>query len=246
MNDQYTNNLDDDQQPETLSLMGGVAKPQGLPEAAELDLDALSAGRRKISQGTLIILLVVVIAAGSLYAMRLGQGDLSSNGVSADVMKKIETALARANPTAATGASVQNVSMHASFRDTESIVNMFNTDVTRHQVPLDYVQKNPFALPAQQPVTVENTGPNPADATRMREHQAKLEAQSKKLTLQSVMANARIPVVVIDGQFYKTGQQVGPFTITRIHDRGIDLEADGLKFELTMQDQMDTQRRGRR
>ena len=244
MNDQYNTTDLDDQQPESLSLMGGVAKPQGLPEAAELDLDALTASRRKISQGTLIILLVVVIAAGSLYAMRLGQGDLSAGGVSAEVMKKIETALARANPT--NGASVHIVAMRSAFRDTDSIVNMFNTDVTRHQIPLEYVQKNPFALPTLQVVKTNSASAGTADAARLREHQAKLKAQSQKLELQSVMANGRIPVVVIDGQFYKTGQQVGPFTITRIHDRGVDLEADGLKFSLSMQDQMDTQRRGRR
>lgn len=230
--------IDNPEEPATLSLMGGVVKPEGLPEA-ELEFDAMRSGRNKISQGTLLILLVVVIAAGSIYAMRIGQGDLSAGGVPSEVMTKIEAALARSKPSPASAG--QPTTMRASFRDTQSIVNMFNADVSNRQVPIEYVQKNPFALAGQTPAA-ELSQDNPADANRLRDLQRKLQGEFDRLQLQSVMANARIPVVVIDGQFYKTGQKVGEFTITAIHDRGVDMEAQGMKFSLSMQDQIDKQR----
>lgn len=234
-----------EEEPSSLSLMGGVAKPEGLPEAADLDMDALQASSRKVSQGTMIILLVVLIAAGSLYAMRIGQGDLSAGGVPTEVMTKIEAALARNSPTATAQASVQKASMKAAFRDTESIVSMFNSDITKRQVPIEYVQKNPFALPIQAKSEVALSADNPSDALRIKELQRKLQTEFDKFSLQSVMANARIPVVVIDGEFFKAGQTIGSFTIVKIHDRGVDMTADGVTFTLSMQDQA-TKAQGRR
>lgn len=233
-----TNELAEEEQ-STLSLMGGVAKPEGLPEAADLDLEALNVSRRKISQGTMVIIMVVLIAAGSLYAMRIGQGDLSAGGVPTEVMTKIEAALAKSSPTNSNQAQVHNASMKSAFRDTDTIVNMFNTDVTQSQVPIEYVQKNPFALPIVAQIETNLSADNPGNAVRLKEKQRKLQAAFDKLSLQSVMANARIPVVVIDGQFYKAGQEVGPFTITKIHDRGVDMTSDGIEFALSMQDQVD-------
>ena len=235
-----------DEEPSSLSLMGGVAKPEGLPEAADLDMDVMNNSGHKVSQGTMVIVMVVLIAAGSLYAMRLGQGDLSAGGVPTEVMTKIEAALAKSSPTAGGKATVQNSSMKSAFRDTQTIVNMFNTDVTSSQVPIEYVQKNPFALPIAAKVETKLSADNPGDALRIKEKQRKLQAAFDKLTLQSVMANARIPVVIIDGQFYKAGQEVGPFTIVKIHDRGVDVTAEGMNFTMSMEDKVKPQSGRRR
>ncbi len=233
----------------SLSLMGGVAKPEGLP-AVDFDLDAMKASRQKISQGTLILLLVAAIAGGTLYAMRLSQGELNANAVSTEVMKKIETALARTTagvtPGATSGGTAQVTPVRSTFRDTESIVKVFNADVSKSQVPIEYVQRNPFALAVETTVEATPGKPSTTDAVRLRELQKKLESEFNGLKLQSVMASARIPVVVIDGQFYKEGQQVGSFTITRIHDRGVDLQAEGLTMTLSMQDQPRANQPGRR
>lgn len=238
MNDTFdtTNDLSE-AEPSSLSLMGGVAKPEGLPEAADLDIGVIQNSGKKVSQGTMIILLVVLVAAGSLYAMRIGQGDLSAGGVPTEVMTKIEAALARTSTASTNTVALDRTSMQAAFKDTESIVSMFNTDVTKNQVPLEYVKKNPFALPVQAKVEVKLSADNPGDALRIKEQQRKLQSEFDKFSLQSVMANARIPVVVIDGQFFKTGQTIGSFTIAKIHDRGVELVADGTHFTLSMQDQ---------
>lgn len=247
MNESYKSTSDlADEEPSSLSLMGGVAKPDGLPEAADLDMDALQVSSRKISQGTMIIVLVALIAAGALYGMRLGQSEIGAGGVSSEVMTKIEAALAKTSPQGSAKAAVHQASMKRSFRDTESIVTMFNTDVTKNQVPIEYVQKNPFALPAQAKVETRLSSDNPGNALRLKQQQEKLAAEMSKFSLQSVMANARIPVVVIDGEFFKVGQQIGSFTIVKIHDRGVDLVADGTQYTLSMQDQADKANRRRR
>jgi hypothetical protein len=241
------NDLDSNQvtqeEPASLSLMGGIAKPEGLPEV-DFDLDALKSRKQKISQGTVVLIAVVAVAALVVYGMRFSMGDLSRNSVSSDMMKKIDQALAKANPTASTGSN-QVLPVRAMFRDTDSIVRMFNADVSKSQVPIEYVQRNPFALAME--TSSGNAAANAgADVTRLREQQRKLEAEFNSLKLQSVMASARIPVVIIDGQFYKEGQKVGPFTIARIHDRGVDLQAEGFQKTLSMQDQLDRRNQIRR
>lgn len=247
MNESYNSTSElADEEPSSLSLMGGVAKPDGLPEAADLDMDAMQASSRKISQGTMIIVLVAMIAGGALYAMRLGQAQIGADGVSSEIMTKIEAALAKSAAYDSRDAAIHQASLKSSFRDTDSIVTMFNADVTRNQVPIEYVQKNPFALPVQAKVETILSSDNPGDALRIKERQEKLVAEMDKFSLQSVMANARIPVVVIDGQFLKVGQQVGSFTIVKIHDRGVDLVADGAQYTLSMQDQADKASRRRR
>lgn len=231
-------------EPASLSLMGGIAKPEGLPEV-DFDLDAMKSKRQKLSQGTVVLIAVVAVAAIVVYGMRLSMGDLSRTGISSDMMKKIDQALAKANPNSASVSSAGVLPVRATFRDTESIVRMFNADVSKSQVPIEYVQRNPFALAME--ISVESSAVSAgADATRQREMLRRLEVEFNSLKLQSVMASARIPVVIIDGQFYKEGQQVGSFTIAKIHDRGVDLHADGFKQTLSMQDQLNRQNQQRR
>ena len=78
-------------QTQSMSLLGGVARPEGLPEADTNGIenaDGSGAGRA-ISQGTVLVIVVAVIAAGSIYAMRLTQGKIA-NERGAQVEAKME------------------------------------------------------------------------------------------------------------------------------------------------------------
>ncbi|MCE9591364.1 MAG: hypothetical protein K8S99_12660 [Planctomycetes bacterium] len=218
--------------PQSLPLMAGVARPEGLPEANDFDLEAKPA-RKGVSQGTLLILGVLVIGAGALFLMRSTQGEIMA-AAGSEVEAKVEQALARlSNPQSL---SVQDplskTNVNALFRDTDTIVAMFSADPSTHQVPLEYVQKNPFEL-ALGKSSSESAAPGAA-AVRDDGHMRRLQIELKTLKLQTIMGGAR-PVAVINGELYQPGQKIGSFTVRSIEGMKAVLTAEGETFTMSME-----------
>lgn len=227
-----------DEQPKTMSLMSGVAGGSGAGGLSDADLMGVDAGRgKRLSQSSLVVIVVAVVAAGSLYLMRLTQGDLSAGGTAGDVEIKIEEALAKLTQPAALSADdpLQKKQLEALFSDTDTIVAMFAADLSAHQVPVEYVKKNPFHLAATEPM---GPGVIPVDTTS-RDHArrvAALQKQLDKLSLQTIMVSGNRNVAVIDGEFYQPGQSVGEFTIVSMDALTVRLTAGGETFQLTLND----------
>jgi len=225
-------------QTQSMSLLGGVARPEGLPEADASGIenaDGSGAGRA-ISQGTVLVIVVAVIAAGSIYAMRLTQGKIA-NERGAQVEAKMEQILAKlTNPAAISSDDpLHPDTMKALFQDTDKIVGMLETDTDGQQVPVEYVKKNPFELPIQK----EADTPTQNVSDRNRERQLKrLQGELKRFSLQTVMNGASGPIAVIDGEFYKKGKTLGSFRIANIDASAltVTLSAAGKSFKLTMND----------
>lgn len=231
-----------DSEPQSMSLMSGVAggaSAGGLSDAELLGVDAGGGGRR-VSQSTLVLVAVAVVAAGSLYLMRLTQGDLAAGGAATEASIKIEEALAKLTQpkTLAPDDPLRKQSLRALFQDTDSIIAMFATDLSAHQVPLEQLKKNPFqiaAAPAEAGVLAADTTDRDR-AKRLAELREKLET----LSLNSIMISGNGPtsrkVAIINGEFYQPGQTVGGFTITSMDPLAIQLEAAGHSFQLTLND----------
>lgn len=225
-----------DGEPQSLSLMSGVAggASNGLSEADLMAVD--SAGGSRISHSTMVLIGVAVIAAASLYLMRMTQGELAG-AASSDVEVKIEQALAKLTQpqTLREDDPLQKDKLEALFSDTDTIVSMFASDLSEtHQVPVEYVKKNPFQLP-----TVETAGPVAVVDTSARDlarRTAALQKSLDKLSLQTVMVSGKRRVAVIDGEFYQPGETVGDFTVVSMDTMSVQLEAAGHPFELTLED----------
>lgn len=229
-------------EPQSIPLMGGVARPEGIPEATDLDLDSGAAPTRSVSAGTLIILGVLVVAAGSLYAMRLSQQDIAAGTAAAkDVEAKVEQALAKLTQPQAMAADdpLAKRNLDALFRDTDSIITMFASDMTKRQVPIDYVQKNPFVLPVTREPDPTPVPGAPVQVVERRDdgRLKKIQAEVKELKLQTVM-EGRVPVAIINGSFVQVGQKVGSLVLKSLDSktRSVELEWENQTFKLTMEE----------
>lgn len=222
-----------DESEKTMPLLAaGMARPEGLPEANEFDFEAKTGGRG-LSPGTMMIIGLLVLAGGALYVTRVTQNNaaIASSG---EAEAKVEQALARiGNPQAISPQdSLNKANISALFRDTDSIVAMFSADPSARQVPLEYVQKNPFTLYLSRAAdTTVSASSGASDELRLR----KLREEIKTLKLQTIMGGPR-PVAVINGELYQPGQQVGSFTLKSVSGMKIELESGGEVFALTMEE----------
>jgi hypothetical protein len=215
----------DDAPPQTMPLLGSMVHPDepvGIDADADLPISA-GGGRR----WTMLVGVVFVIAAGSLYLMRKTQTELLGGETAAELESKIDQALA-SNLIAASD-DAQN---------TDEIVSMFSTDPARQQVPLQYVYRNPFILPtpqADEPQAAPVVAQSPNDqAKRQAQHLAELKSQVARLKLQTVM-QGRFPLAIINGEIVKTGQSIGNFRVDKITDRTVELSAGDHTFTLLME-----------
>lgn len=239
-----TNFSDDDMQsldgddiqeePGSMSLMGGIAQGDGF-DAADLDITAMDNNGGVLSKGTLLILLIVMIAAGSLYAMRATQSDMSSDDKTKQDEAKVEDLLIRIK---ADGEFRSNLQPDTST--TDEILSHLSNNATEKQVPVELTKKNPFVLAVEKKVVVKvDTTPtvdqSKVAAQRAREQlMRKLNKEKESLTLQSVVPNGRRPVAIVNNKIVQVGGMVGSFKVTKIENVSVHLVASGETFLLTL------------
>lgn len=231
----------DAEEPKQLSLMGGVV-PNDLP-GAEFDPSGDKQQRSLLSSTTLIIVVVAVVAAGSLYAMRVTPSGGGDGAAIDEIEQKIEQMLVKINMPEAMGDDdpLRRENLDALFQETDHIIKMFADDVTKHQVPIDQVAKNPFVLPTFR--TVSQEGPKQPVASNDRElavRKARLEREAGRLKLQTIMSSQKTPVAIINGQIVQPGHEIGEFKVTAIAKMSVTLQAGGFTFVLTMDDKTRT------
>ncbi|MCX5659850.1 MAG: hypothetical protein NTW19_09030, partial [Planctomycetota bacterium] len=188
---------------------------------------------------TVLLLAVLAVAAGSIYLMRLSQTEASTNGASKEVEARIEQAIAKLMNKDAMSESdpLARKNLDALLEKPEQVMSVLNADPSRKQVPLEFVQKNPFMLPTSKVVAAEVD--SPATPTRSNEVSRKLIAELKDLKLQSVMNGGRTPVALINNQLVQPGQTLGSFTVKAITGMTVELAADDHTFKLNMEENPD-------
>lgn len=230
-----------------LALMSGVARPEAGDGGDAEFLDAIPKQGVKLNQSTMLLLVVLLIAGGSIYLMRLSQTEASTNGASKEVEARIEQAIAKLmnKDAMAENDSLSRKNIDALLEKPEQVMSVLNADPSRKQVPLEFVQKNPFMLPSGKAVAAEvSEGPAPA---RTNEISRKIEKELKELKLQSVMNGGRTPVALINNQLVQPGQTLGSFTVKAITGMTVELAIDDKVFKLNMEENPDQvkSRRGR-
>ena len=235
-----------EQEPQSLSLLGGVAQGDDIDD---LDLDEPTQSKWSGRGATALLLVLVLVGGGLLYGMRSMQGELSE-GVAGEVELKIEQALARLNDPEQMRDDdpLMPGNLAALFESTESVVNMFAADLTEQQVPVEYIKQNPFSISGDDAPAVANR-----DGARQREQWRQgVQQEAGRLNLQSVTRGQRGPIAIIDGQFVRPGEQIGAFVVTditpdtlRVELRAENRELD-VSHEVTLDMQQQRERRGRR
>ncbi len=231
--------------PGTESSSDGGGEKRWPGQGNELDaafgMETPGGGRRKINEGLLLLGLVLVVATGALIAMRKGGAARIDQSIG-DVELKIETALAQLGVGAAADPDDPRAKLLRA--DTDAVIARFMANPAEQQVPIHFVQKNPFALfPEARPV-VDAPQPNKPVASfadRQREARLqKLRTEFDQLRLQTVM-NGRRPMAVISGKVVRASDRIGSFTVTSIEPMTVTLTAEGNTYRLSM-DQPDLHR----
>ena len=221
----------------TLSLMGGVAQSGGIAED-DFELHSMKPGSKLLNQGTLLIVLVFIVAAGTLYAMRASQGEISSDDSAKQIEERIEAALAKlANPQAMPDKDpLKKENLNELFENVDEVVDTFEANVTNHQIPIEFVKKNPFLLPVyrstEPEVKEETKEPEVDPQIAIRE---RLSKEVGELKVQSIMQGVR-PVAIINGEFVQPGETIGSFTVADISQFSVNLVAEGESFTLVMEE----------
>lgn len=229
----------DKKQSAIVMSLHGLGGPEELPEADDLQFDESRPGLKNVSQSTLLLILVVLIAAGALYAMRASHGDMGSNGMNSAVEAKIEQALAKlTRPEALRNDDpllTQNLTRL--FRDTDAIIEIFAVDPSEQQVPAAQLKKNPFRVHTVN--TADLLDDPDANARAAERERAKLKKQLideyKTLKLQSVVAG-RMPIAMINNNMHREGDALGSFTVRKIRttELAVELFAHDMIFVLRM------------
>jgi hypothetical protein len=196
---------------------------------AEQALGGLTApNKRRVSTQIVALAALLGIGGGLIYGMRLlGIGPLTS--IAMTTVPDYD--LSKPNTRSA---------------DHQKILRDLATDHTVSQVPADEIQKNPFRMSdvvAQAPTPQAD----PDAAVRAAEERARREADAKRAKLQATLAELRIngiiggsrPLARISGQAVRVGDVVAEiFTVKAIHGRSVELQNEGVTFELSMDDEV--------
>lgn len=220
-----------------IPLMGGLMRPEGLPEAEEGDFGSAKPESRLLNQGTLLIVMVAAIAAGAIYIMRVSQGDIAN--ASEDTVKveaRIEQALAKlSKPGAMAGTDpLQPGNMKALFEDTDAILGMFSDDHAKRQVPVEFLKKDPFELVVAKPQAAAAAAAQPVNDRQSDELNRKIAAAAKELKLQSIMGSGANAIAVVNGELLQVGQTTGEFKVIAITGREVQLESNGRTVTINM------------
>ncbi|MEM9420052.1 MAG: hypothetical protein AAGA25_13515 [Planctomycetota bacterium] len=229
----FDNPLDEhvDEEPQTMSLMGGIAGGGALP-GDEFAIGSGNESKKLAQQSLLIGLTVTVVAFGALALMRVTQKDASAAGISQETMKfmtELESRIANMDKMSDND-PFSSANIKRLFQDTDDIVAAIEDDPTEKQVPLALVQMNPFTSVHQKADPVAEQIDN--EAIREAERTAKLQSlygELARIEIQSLVGGKR-PAAFIGGDLFKVGDKVGSFVITEIDNRRIAFDAPG--FEL--------------
>jgi hypothetical protein len=216
-------------------LVPVTTDPQGAPSVPE-SIAGLEPGvapaRRSISVHTVLCLASVLVAGGSLYAMR--QVGLGAGTALAVTTEKVELPKQR----------VDAATQRAVLAD-------LNTSRATLQVPEDMVKLNPFRLslavpPRAQAVSVAVSGSSaPTEEELRRAAEARrreIEAQRQKvqtafgaLRFNSAIGTGDGALARINDRLYRVGDRVGEFFVIRaIGTHQVELEWEGQTFTLTL------------
>ncbi|RMH26785.1 MAG: hypothetical protein D6693_06555 [Planctomycetota bacterium] len=183
------------------------------------DLPTGTSASTRLSNGSLILLLTVLVAGGVLYIMR--QFGLGSGLTLVDM--QIDYPIDGPKPSEVD----EHRRVIAALRDSAHAV----------QVPLEEVKKNPFRLNLQEEdaAPVAQARPTISEEERRRRQRADLiQTTLAGLELNSVIAGS-VPIARISGENVRVGDLVkGLFLVREIRGRSVVLSADGETYTLTM------------
>ncbi len=201
----------------------------------QIDLVGTAAGKKRVSDATIVLVGTLLVGAGILTGMRWLGTKSSSLGVDKAIEKTVNDFLGRTS----------NASAHAPQAapgQSELVLDSLTEDRTEAQVSLEYVKKNPFVLrlargPAQ---TSDDPGIDIAsqrEQARLAELRRTLERDAQAMRLSSIMGQPGKRVAVLNNLVVQVGDVVNEtYTVTDITAFEVVLAAEGMEFRKSLKE----------
>ena len=175
----------------------------------------------KITQHSAFALVVVaVIAAAVLGAMRLTGGKLGST-TDAQIEGLIDSTIAKLQNQQHLAADAPIIAMSNNLLPTSKVIQTL-TGHEAPQVPIEFVQKNPFVFGIKKP-EVKTPTPTRTVVDNGEKTKEQIRREVGKLTIDMIMAGSEEKAVVIDGEIYKVGDSISIFRIESIEAQQVNL-----------------------
>lgn len=210
---------------------------------ADSSLDPLAGAEtvKRSNAGTLLIIAVIVIAAGGLFSMRFLAKVNASTNSDGNVEESIVSFL-----NALDGGNGSKQTKSVLLQNDTTVLNVLKESYTQHQVPLENLAKDPFDLTDDSVPTATATTPDDGSHqwdARRRERLQAMESASKSLELTSVLMGST-PLANINGKILRVGDVVDlekqkiQFRVTAIEADAATLVGEdtalNLKYEITI------------
>lgn len=228
---------DGDEEPRSMPLSAMAADDPAT--GVDGDFQSTKAPSKIFNQGSMLLVLIAAVAGGAIFTMRQTSSVGPGQGVDRKVEAKIEQALAKLSRPGEMSADdpLTPGNLANLNQNTDAIVAIFQDDVSARQVPLEYVQKDPFELfqpPAEIAVVTTRTGPTMEEleaqkrAAALAAREQALRAELQRMRCDAIMGD----LVMINGNALRRGMKVGNFTVVDIKASSVVLRADDLSYEL--------------
>ncbi|NQU75893.1 MAG: hypothetical protein HQ546_06225 [Planctomycetes bacterium] len=185
-----------------------------------------AAGRPRANKATMALIGLLIAGAAAVAILSVRSGPISASASDQAAEKKVDTYIAGSPQIAETAKNFQN---------TKKVVDKFYHYASRHQVPVDELNTNPFVFGDKDADAdpSDDASDQTGEATRLAgKRRAELRAEFAKLKLQSVMMGPRGGTAIINGNFVAEGHVIGSFTVAKILPRQVRLIGSGLNFTL--------------
>lgn len=235
MSDHEEFNVESDEISEVDDIESGSTMPLGVEGFGSDggDLTYGAGGSASASKGWMVIVTVIILAVGGLFAMHRLAKVTAGTGGDATVDISIEKFLSQiGGKEGSAGELVKGILQ---------VSNVLSDDYSKLQVPLEKVQFNPFAInrdAVQGPIEVD-TGD---DADRLLRKQrdkrrAEIENACNNLKLKSIMWS-KIPLANISGRIVRLGEPLSidgiAFKVTEIKKDRVTLTAKDKKLDIVV------------
>lgn len=239
-NKQESKSSADGEQDVTMPL-SAMTGSDDLPQIGDGELQSVQSTSKLTSPGTLIVIAVAAVAIGAIYVMRQAGIETTQDAQAVTVQTKLEQALMQLSKSgmSQTNPALSPDKLKSLFADTDDVLATFSHDAASSQVPLEFVQKDPFVLYRPPVKQTPEILPDPDALADKRAREEALKAMKKlqnelsKLELSTIMTGDP-SMAMINGEFVKPGSTIGSFVIKRIDADKVLLEALGTEFELRM------------
>lgn len=211
----------------------------GLDADSAFDPLAGAESVKRSNTGTVLIILVILVAAGGLFSMRTLAKVSASVQSDTEVESSIETFIATL--TGSSGGKSSGTSVL--LRDDDPSLEVLSESYTEHQVPLVNVAKNPFLLAqkstdlATNPV-VDTGGSDRIYEQRRRQKIKDIESAKGRLTLTSVLLGST-PLANINGKILRVGNTITmeredvTFTLLGVESDAVTLITEDVALDLS-------------